>query len=191
MRGYDRTAVDTEIASIRRSLEQTRQQLDEVDGKAMQLSAELAEAHRQLREAERPTYSGLGSRIEQLMRSAEQQSGEVVSQANARAADALARARLAAGQLRARAENEVAEILANAQREAEEVRSTAQAEASTHLTTSQRRAEELVSSAEREADRIQSTVDRKSVNAAPAWSANRPRCAAPPNGRPPDRGAPP
>src|SRR5690625_6825345 len=46
MRGYDRTAVDTEIASIRRSLEQTRQQLDEVDGKAMQLSAELAEAHR-------------------------------------------------------------------------------------------------------------------------------------------------
>src|SRR5699024_12281827 len=98
MRGYERAAVDSELSTLKNSLHQARQQLEEVDGKAMQLSAELAEAHRQLREAERPTYSGLGSRIEQLMRPAEQESGEVVAQANARAADSLARARLAQGQ---------------------------------------------------------------------------------------------
>ena len=83
----------------------------------MQVAGELSEAHRQLREAERPTYSGLGSRIEQLLRSAEEQSSDVVSQANAQASDALARAKLAAGQLRARAENEVAELLATTRRE--------------------------------------------------------------------------
>ena len=116
-RGYDRVAVDARIVELERKLADARHQVEAADAKALQTAGELSEAHRQLREAERPTYTGLGSRIEQLLRSAEEQSSEVISQANAQAADALARAKLAAGQLRARAENEVAELLATRPRQ--------------------------------------------------------------------------
>ena len=141
LRGYDRTAVDARVASLEQALAAARSQVEALDARTIQAAGELSEAHRQLREAERPTYSGLGSRIEQLLRSAEEQSSAVVAQANAQAADALARAKLSAGQLRARAENEVAELLATARREADEVRSTAASEAETQLVNAQRRAE--------------------------------------------------
>ena len=128
-RGYEREAVDARITGLEKALADARAQVEALDGRAMQVSGELSEAHRQLREAERPTYSGLGSRIEQLLRSAEEQSSDVVTQANAQAADALARAKLSSGQLRARAENEVAELVATAKREVDEVTTTAAAEA--------------------------------------------------------------
>jgi len=106
-RGYEREAVDSRITDLEKALADARAQVEQLDGRAMQVAGELSEAHRQLREAERPTYSGLGSRIEQLLRSAEEQSSDVVTQANAQAADALARAKLSSGQLRARAENAI------------------------------------------------------------------------------------
>jgi len=102
-RGYDRGAVDGRIAELERALSDARARVEQADSKALQVAGELSEAHRQLREAERPTYSGLGTRIEQLLRSAEEQSSEVITQANAQAADAVARAKLAAGQLRPQA----------------------------------------------------------------------------------------
>ncbi|WP_449386543.1 DivIVA domain-containing protein [Cellulomonas soli] len=97
-RGYDRDAVDARLRSLEQALSDARAQVETLDQKTMQVAGELSEAHRQLREAERPTYSGLGSRIEQLLRSAEEQSSDVVTQANAQAADSLARAKLSAGQ---------------------------------------------------------------------------------------------
>ena len=42
-------------------------------------AGELADAQRRLRESDKPTYAGLGSRIEQLLRSAEEQSASVLS----------------------------------------------------------------------------------------------------------------
>ena len=84
-RGYEREAVDSRIASLEQALADTRAQVEALDAKSLQIAGELSEAHRQLREAERPTYSGLGSRIEQLQRSAEEQSSDVVTQANAQA----------------------------------------------------------------------------------------------------------
>src|SRR5690606_42117674 len=117
MRGYDKSHVDSHVASLEQALAEARAQVEQLDAKTMQIAGELSEAHRQLREAERPTYSGLGSRIEQLLRSAEGPASDVVAQANAQASDTLARAKLAAGQLRARAENEVAEMLATARSE--------------------------------------------------------------------------
>ena len=63
-RGYEREAVDERISALESSLAEARGQVEALDSKAMQAAGELSEAHRQLREAERPTYSGLGSRIE-------------------------------------------------------------------------------------------------------------------------------
>ena len=73
MRGYERDMVDERLDELDRQVAQARAQVEQLDSRAMQLAGELAEAHRQLREAERPTYSGLGSRIEHLLRSAEEQ----------------------------------------------------------------------------------------------------------------------
>src|ERR1700730_19081964 len=60
MRGYDRHQVDEHIkqveAEVRRHREQTQ---------AMQ--RELSEARRQFHERERPAYTGLGARSEQLL----------------------------------------------------------------------------------------------------------------------------
>ena len=62
-RGYEREAVDARISGLEKALADARALLESLDGRAMQVAGELSEAHRQLREAERPTYSGLGSRI--------------------------------------------------------------------------------------------------------------------------------
>ena len=59
-RGYDRDAVDGRLAALEQALADARAQVESLDTRAMQVSGELSEAHRQLREAERPTYSGLG-----------------------------------------------------------------------------------------------------------------------------------
>ncbi|WP_159055994.1 DivIVA domain-containing protein, partial [Thermobifida fusca] len=66
LRGYDRTQVNEYLAQLRQEGRQAREE-------AEKLRKELAEAKRQLQEQERPTYSGLGARIEQLLRLAEEQ----------------------------------------------------------------------------------------------------------------------
>ncbi|MBN3585509.1 DivIVA domain-containing protein, partial [Algoriphagus aestuarii] len=60
LRGYDRTQVNEYLAQLRQEGRQAREE-------AEKLRKELAEAKRQLQEQERPTYSGLGARIEQLL----------------------------------------------------------------------------------------------------------------------------
>ena len=71
MRGYDRRRVDEYIRQVEAEGWQHREQ-------AQAMQRELSEARRQLGEQERPTYSGLGTRIEQLLRRAEEQATELV-----------------------------------------------------------------------------------------------------------------
>src|SRR5512135_1152076 len=122
MRGYDRAQVDDRIHALEASLRDARARVEELDARAMKLSGEVADAHRQLREVERPSYSGLGARIEQLLRLAEEQASDVIAAATKDAEDALAQARVEAAQARAAAQNESAELTANAQRESNELR---------------------------------------------------------------------
>ena len=74
MRGYDPHQVNEHLKQIDGELRQHRDQVQA-------LHRELAEAHRQIQEQERPTYSGLGSRIEQLLRLAEEQATEILQEA--------------------------------------------------------------------------------------------------------------
>src|SRR2546430_13934634 len=78
MRGYDRHQVDEHIRQIEAEVRQHREQ-------AQAMQRELSEAHRQLQEQDRPTYSGLGGRIEQLPRLAAEPADAA---AHAAAADA-------------------------------------------------------------------------------------------------------
>src|SRR5579862_2664445 len=78
MRGYDRQQVDEHIRNIEAEVRQHREQ-------TAVMQRELSEARRHLHEQERPTYSGLGARIEQLLRLAEEQATEVIHAARAEA----------------------------------------------------------------------------------------------------------
>src|SRR5215470_18871269 len=84
---------------------------------------------RQLRERERPSYARPGSRIEQLLRLAEEQVTKIVQESRSAADELQAAARVDAAGLRAAAENEAAELRAAARREADDMRGSAEREA--------------------------------------------------------------
>mgnify|MGYP000081680910 CR=1 FL=1 len=67
MRGYDRAQVDQRMEAVRRQLAEARREVAALDQRAMTLAGELADAQRRLRESDKPTYAGLGSRIEHLL----------------------------------------------------------------------------------------------------------------------------
>ncbi|WP_353065010.1 DivIVA domain-containing protein [Arcanobacterium hippocoleae] len=99
MRGYDRTQVDAKVSQLQQTLETTRAQVTHLDSQILQLSAELAQAHEAAREQERPSYSGLGTRVERLLRSAEEQALDVMTRARKEAAEIIAHAQVKAAQL--------------------------------------------------------------------------------------------
>src|SRR6201999_2010675 len=136
MRGYDRHQVDEHIRNIEAEAKQHRDA-------AQSMRRELSDAHRQIQEQERPTYSGLGARIEQLLRLAEEQAPELVQAAPAEANEIKAAAKVAGAELRAAAENEAAELRATAKRESDDQRSAAEREADSIRTTARREADEL------------------------------------------------
>src|SRR6266487_3835604 len=115
MRGYDRQQVDEHIRQIDAEMRRHREQ-------AQAMQRELSEAHRQIHEQDRPTYSGLGGRIEQLLRLAEEQATELVQAARSEASEITAAAKFDAAEFRAAAENEATELRANAKRETDDLR---------------------------------------------------------------------
>src|SRR5215469_13953048 len=154
MRGYDQHQVDEYLKQSDLEMRQHREQ-------AQALQQELTEAHRQLREQERPTYAGLGSRIEQLLRLAEEQATEIVGEARSAANELQAAAKVDAAELRAAAENEAAELRASAKRETEDLRGNAEREADAIKTSARREADELTSTTEREVAKLRATADHE------------------------------
>src|SRR5262252_5825645 len=143
MRGYDQHQVDEYLKQLDAEMRQHRDQVQA-------LQQELSDAHRQLREQERPTYSGLGSRIEQLLRLAEEQATEIVGESRSAANELTAAAKVDAAELRAAAENEAAELRALAKRETDDQRASAR-----------READELTSTTEREVAKLRATADHE------------------------------
>src|SRR5258708_23065493 len=66
MRGYDQEEVESHLRQMDARLRDMRQSYQATQ-------QEIAYLHRQMQQQERPTYSGPGSRIEQLPRLADQQ----------------------------------------------------------------------------------------------------------------------
>ena len=71
MRGLDRTQVEQHVRSLEAALAQQRTRTQELDKQIVRLRQELADATTSLREVDQPSYSGLGARIEHLLRLAE------------------------------------------------------------------------------------------------------------------------
>src|SRR5438309_8335384 len=122
MQCYTRQQVDEHIMKIEAELHQHREQ-------TQSMKQQLTDAHRQIQEQERPTYSGLGSRIEQLLRLAEEQATEIVGESRSAANELTAAAKVDAAELRAAAENEATELRAVAKRETDDLRGSAERDA--------------------------------------------------------------
>src|ERR1700678_1735390 len=154
MRGYDPHQVDEHIRQL--GTEARRHQEDAVAARR-----ELTDAQRQIQEQERPTYSGLGARIEQLLRLREGRGTGIAHAARSAANEIKAAAKVDGAELRAAAENEAAELRANAKRETDDVRGAAESEADSIRTTARREADELTSTTEREVAKLRATADHE------------------------------
>src|SRR5262249_40097083 len=113
VRGYDRHQVDEHIR-------------------------QLETQARQLRERERPSYTRPGSRIEQLLRLAEEQVTKIVQESRSAADELQAAAKVGAAELRAAAENEAVELRAAAKRDTDDLRGSAEREADAIRTSARR-----------------------------------------------------
>src|SRR6202167_5924403 len=131
MRGYDRHQVDEHIRQVEAEARTHREA-------AQTMRRDLTDAQRQIQEQERPTYSGLGARIEQLLRLGEEQATELVQAARSEANEIKAAAKVDAAELRSSAESEASELRANAKREADDQRGAAEREADSIRTPSRR-----------------------------------------------------
>src|SRR5690606_2556909 len=163
MRGYERSQVEKHIRALESALTQVRSRNRDLDKQIVRLRQELAEKETSLREVEQPSYSGLGARIEHLLRLAEEQASELVGQADAEASEMRAEARVDAQELRAAAENDAAEMRANAKREADELIAEAKSEAESHRSAAQREAGNLVDSAKSEAATIRTAIEHEAA----------------------------
>src|SRR6202000_3463297 len=103
MRGYDPHQVDEHIRQL--AGEVRRNQEDAVSARR-----DLQDAQRQIQEQERQTSSGLGARIEQLLRLAEEQATELVQAARSEANEIKAASKVDAAEVRAAADDEDAEV---------------------------------------------------------------------------------
>src|SRR5258708_40098843 len=114
MRGYDQDEVEAHLRALDSKIRAVREN-------EQALKQELAFAHRQMQEQERPTYSGLGSRVEQLLRLAGEQRDEILQEARTEASPGPASAKAEAAEPRAGGEQGTAEPRGNAKREAGDV----------------------------------------------------------------------
>ena len=136
VRGYDRYQVDDHFEQADREMRQAREQVQA-------LRQELAEAHRQLREQERPSSVGLGSRIEQLLRLAEERAAEIAGDACSVANELQAAATVDAAELRASAETKAAELRAQAKAQADQLMADTKSEIDRHRAAAQRELDDL------------------------------------------------
>lgn len=119
LRGYERNQVTEYLESL-------RAEVKEANEKAEKYKGDLNAKNQQLAERERPSYSGLGSRIEELLRLAEEQANELVQSAQIDANDIRSSAKIEAAEMRAAAESEATETRAVAQRESDDMRQAAE-----------------------------------------------------------------
>jgi DivIVA domain-containing protein len=152
IRGYDPDEVDRFVQKLRRELLVAKTSLDDQAARITELEANL-EAHAQeLEQLGRPTFAGLGSKLESTLRIAEEQSARLVAQAETDAHN-----------IRLAATREAEALVAEA---TEKLRSAAD-EAQTLVTDGAERGrvayETALSEATRDADAVRSAAENEAT----------------------------
>ena len=138
MRGYNRDEVDNAVQGLRRELIKANSDKVEATKEVKRLKATVEDLQAEIEETGSPTYSGLGTKLEQTLRVAEEQSTRLISQADIDAERLRSSVRgeiealrveavEAAEHIIAEANATAAETVERAAAEAEELRDRAQA----------------------------------------------------------------
>jgi DivIVA domain-containing protein len=113
LRGYDRAQVDDFIGRLNGALTQSEQarteaeqrmneaqrRLRQAEQRLNSVEQKLTDTNKQLEENSRPTLSGLGTRVEQILRLAEEQANDHRSEAKRESEGILSAARLEAREI--------------------------------------------------------------------------------------------
>src|SRR5680860_1057430 len=82
MRGYNREEVDKAIQDLRRELIKANSDKVESAREIKRLAATVRDLESEIEETGSPSYSGLGTKLENMLRVAEEQSTRLISQAD-------------------------------------------------------------------------------------------------------------
>jgi cell division septum initiation protein DivIVA len=156
LRGYDRTAVDDYVRTLESRVVQSRDQRNESQQRVSELQRRLKDAEKELEN--RPTgdvdYSSLGARAGTILRMAEEQSREMLDNANSDANSLREAGRRDADQLRAQANTDGNQIRAAGREEIEELRTRTQQESQAEVERAKSEASSIVAAAQREAEAL-------------------------------------
>nr|MTA26044.1 hypothetical protein [Actinomycetota bacterium] len=151
MRGYSRDDVDKAITNLRREIIASNTERNEL---AAEL-ARLAGTQQPLDDAEpsTPTYSGLGTKLEMVLRTAEEQATILLSSSDIEAQRMLTEARLEADAILGEVQSRADAIMAEAVERSAYMTNTASIDADNIIAIAQRDAQAIVDEAVREGTR--------------------------------------
>jgi DivIVA domain-containing protein len=149
LRGYRRSDVDAALRDLRNELVQAAKDRAQAQDDLRVVREELEALRHTGHDGTHPTLSGLGGRLEAVLRIAEEQSTSIISKAD-----------IDADAVRATAEAEARDMVARASAEAERLTQEAQASATATLEAAHEQATQVVADATAEAERLrQSAID--------------------------------
>src|SRR5690554_3090626 len=141
MRGYHREEVDAALQNLRREVIKANSDKAEATKEIKRLTATVADLQAELDETGSPTYSGLGMKLENTLRVAEEQSTRLISQAD-----------IDAEKLRSTVQAEVTALREEVAVHAETILAEATAKADATLAAAQEEAAELIAAANSQAE---------------------------------------
>jgi DivIVA domain-containing protein len=165
MRGYNREEVDNAIQDLRRELIKANSDKAESAKELKRLGAMVADLQAELDETGSPTYSGLGTKLENVLRVAEEQSTRLISQADIDAEKLRNSVQGEVNALRVEAMESADRIVAEATAKAAELLDAARSEADDLLAESRAKAAAAEQDALREAASIRGAVATEAAEA--------------------------
>ena len=142
LRGYKRSEVDEALGELRGELIKANKDTARALEDLKKVQEQLAELSATARESSSPSYSGLGGRLEAMLRIAEEQATRIISQAD-----------IDADLIHDRAKRESQELLEQAQLDAKRLVDDASSDATATLAEATSRAEQILADANEEAAR--------------------------------------
>lgn len=150
MRGYSREEVDRTIANLRREIIAATTERNEL---ATELNR-VGGLKKGLTEGEKPTYSGLGTKLEMVLRTSEEQATVLIANADIEAQNLLSQARIEADQLVSDATTKSENMLAAAEEKAQYEVSAARIDAENLVAIATKDVESMRNEVIRESNRI-------------------------------------
>src|SRR5690554_6588559 len=158
MRGYHREEVDAALQNLRREVIKANSDKAEATKEIKRLTATVADLQAELDETGTPTYSGLGTKLENTLRVAEEQSTRLISQADIDAEKLRSSVQAEVHKLKLDASEAAQKLVADANRRADAMLDAAREESEETAARAKKQADLLVQDATREAAAIRGAV---------------------------------